>query len=44
MIEKEKVFFQPGDTVTLKQDIPSKPKMIVVRKEMNVFKDQPSGI
>lgn len=44
MIEKEKVFFQPGDTVTLKQDIPNKPKMIVVRKEMNVFKDQPSGI
>lgn len=44
MIEKEKVFFQPGDTVTLKQNISNKPKMIVVRKEMNVFKDQPSGI
>ena len=29
----EKVFFQPGDLVTLKQDIPNKPIMIVVKKE-----------
>ena len=27
----EKVFFQPGDIVTLKQDIPKKPIMIVVK-------------
>ena len=26
---EEKVFFTPGDTVILKQDIPFKPKMIV---------------
>lgn len=41
---KEKIFLQPGDIVTLKQDVPNKPTMIVVRKEINVFKDQPSGI
>lgn len=39
MIDKKKVFFQPGDTVTLKQNVPNKPTMVVVRKEMNVFKD-----
>lgn len=44
MNETEKVFFQPGDTVTLKQNIPHKPKMVVVRKETNIFKDQPTGI
>lgn len=30
----EKVFFQPGDLVTLKQDIPNKPIMIVVKKKL----------
>lgn len=34
----EKVFFQPGDLVTLKQDIPNKPIMIVVKKETKTFK------
>lgn len=32
MIE-EKIFFLPGEIVTLKQDIPNKPTMIVVKKE-----------
>lgn len=44
MENKEKIFLQPGDVVTLKQDLPNKPVMIVVRKETNVFKNQPSGI
>lgn len=44
MEAKEKIFLQPGDLVTLKQDIPNKPVMVVVRKEINVFKDQPGGI
>ena len=30
---EEKVFYQPGDVVTLRQDIPYKPQMIVVKKE-----------
>lgn len=34
------VFFKPGMVVTLRQDIPNKPIMIVVRKETTIFKDQ----
>lgn len=30
--EKEKVYFKPGDTVILKQNIPNRPKMVVVCK------------
>lgn len=30
---EEKIYFMPGDVVTLKQDIPYKPTMIVVKKE-----------
>ena len=35
---EEKVFYQPGDVVTLRQDIPYKPQMIVVkmRRKMNI--------
>ena len=34
----ENIFFNPGDIVTLKQDIPNKPTMIVIRKETSLFK------
>lgn len=34
----DKIFLNPGEIVTLKQDIPNKPVMIVVRKETSVFK------
>lgn len=44
MESKEKYFLQPGDLVTFKQDIPNKPIMMVVRKETNIFKNQPQGI
>lgn len=30
---EEKIYFMPGDVVTLKQDIPNKPIMLVVKKE-----------
>ena len=30
----------PGELVTLRQDIPNKPTMIVVKKETSVFKHQ----
>ena len=30
---EEKIYFNPGDVVTLKQDIPHKPHMLVVKKE-----------
>lgn len=32
MINDVKQFYLPGDVVTLRQDIPNKPIMIVVRK------------
>lgn len=37
---EEKSYFRPGDIVTLRQDIPNKPTMVVVRKEITLFKDQ----
>ena len=32
------IYFNPGQTVTLKQDIPNKPIMYVVKKETSLFK------
>ena len=40
MEEDEKVFYKPGEVVTLRQDIPNKPTMIVVRKESSMFRNQ----
>lgn len=36
-MEEEKIFYMPGEVVTLKQDIPNKPIMIVVKKETSTF-------
>lgn len=36
---EEKIYFMPGEVVTIKQDIPNKPVMIVLKKETNVFKN-----
>lgn len=33
-----KIYFMPGDIVTLKQDIPNKPIMIVVKKKTLTIK------
>ncbi len=38
MTESEKIYFLPGDLVTLKQDIPNKPTMLVVKKETLAFR------
>lgn len=35
---EDKTFFMPGDRVTLRQDIPNKPIMLVVKKETSFFK------
>lgn len=35
---EDNVYFNPGQIVMLKQNIPNKPKMIVVKKETSVFK------
>lgn len=38
MINDDKVYFLPGDIVTLKQDIPNKPIMIVLKRETMTFR------
>ena len=35
---EQKIFLNPGEIVTLKQDIPNKPVMIVVKKDTSIFK------
>ena len=35
---EDKIFLNPGEIVTLKQDIPNKPVIIVIKKETSVFK------
>lgn len=39
-MEETNVYFNPGDVVQLKQDIPNKPKMVVVKKETSIFKHE----
>lgn len=37
---EENIYFKPGDVVQIKQDIPNKPLMIVVKKETSsLFKN-----
>ena len=40
----DKVYFNAADIVQLKQDIPNKPLMIVVKKETSLFKDDKKNI
>lgn len=42
MMENEKIYFQPGDLVTLNKNIPNKPIMYVIKKEQKVFKTDTS--
>lgn len=37
---EEKIYFMPGDIVTIKQNIPNRPTMIVIKKEINIFKNK----
>lgn len=37
-VQDNKTYFCAGDIVTLRQDIPNKPIMLVVRKETSIFK------
>ena len=36
----DKVFFSPGQIVTLKQDIMNKPKMLVTRVERSIMRNK----
>lgn len=45
MENNDRIYFNPGELVTIRQDIPYKPTMIVVRKEKTIFKkDDNEGI
>ena len=37
---EDKMMFFPGDLVTLRQELPNKPMMVVVRKESTIFRDE----
>lgn len=37
-MDEEKIYFNAGDVVELKQDIPNKPIMMVVKKDTSIFK------
>ena len=39
----EKIYFQPGDMCTIKQNIPNKPKMVVVKIERSIIKSENSN-
>lgn len=43
-MEETNIYFNPGDLVQLRQDIPNKPKMIVVKKETSIFKHDPKRL
>lgn len=37
---EDKTMFFPGDLVTIRQKLPNKPVMVVVRKESTIFRDE----
>ena len=41
---EDNVYFNPGQLVQLKQNIPNKPVMLVVKKETSVFKHDPNKL
>lgn len=42
-MEEEKIYLMPGDLVTLRQDLPNKPTMLVVRKKTLTIKGDIPG-
>lgn len=40
----EKIYFMPGDLVTIKQDLPNKPIMLVVKKETYIYKKEEQNL
>lgn len=43
MSDNDKVYFQPGDMVTLKQDLANKPEMMVVQKKQMLIRPKDGG-
>lgn len=44
MIDEEKVFFQAGDVVTIKQNIRNKPEMVIVQKKTLTIKPKDGDV
>lgn len=42
-MEEEKCYYVPGDLVTIRQDLPNKPVMLVVRKKTMTIKGEDTG-
>lgn len=40
LMEENKIYFTPGMRVTLKQNIPNKPIMVIIKKETRTFKTE----
>ena len=43
IMEDEKIYLMPGDLVTLRQALPNKPTMLVVRKKTLTVKGEAPG-
>lgn len=43
-MEETNVYFNPGDVVQLKQNLPYKPKMVVIKKVTSIFKHDPKKL
>lgn len=41
---EDNIYFSPGQLVQIKQDLPNKPVMMVVKKETSVFKHDKSKL
>ncbi len=39
-LEGDKIFFSPGDMVEMKQEIPNKPKMVVMKIERSLIRKE----
>lgn len=37
---EEKIYFMPGDVVTIKQNIPNRPTMLVIKVVTSLFKNK----
>lgn len=39
-MENDKVYLMPGDIVKVRQNIPNRPTMMVIKKEVYIFKNK----
>lgn len=41
-MDRDKIYFLPGDVVMVRQDLPNKPKMIIVKRVVRYIKNSPN--